>query len=372
MSTPGGGVEEFRQPPNLPISGQVPGKAVPGTPAPPGGRAEPSSIASAIASNDGSAIDQAMIRSFNRGIAPAKPLDTNERGVMTLVDSDHRQPGQPRSPRNGEQSLLAARCLAPSASLASRHHSRKRAIFQQYDALARGANDQVRVDTATVIDVLRKEADNKSLRIAMPDVVSHAKLIADNLEAEGGSLSPLEAQDLIKTLNHSLIGFWSQPNGASKQAVIAPGVAELNAQLDKAVTGAVGGQYAGLRAQYSAIRSVEDDITKAVNRELRKNPETAKRLIAADGGLNIAHLILGGMHGNPIAAGGLLTKGLRETQKYLKDPNRAIARMFINRDRTRSGYTPPASTSRLLPTIGGVMGGDAASRRPGMSYSVGP
>jgi hypothetical protein len=172
-----------------------------------------------------------------------------------------------------------------------------------------------------------------------PGVAKSAGDMAENF-AKARAFSALDAQRAIQNLNESLKAFYKNPTyevvgNAGLDALVAN---QLRSGLDRTIESATGPGYQALKNQYGALRSIEKDVVHRSIVDARQ---------AAGGGLlgrlgDIAsgeEVIRGVLTLNPSAfARGVALKGYTSTLKRLRDPNRAVRRMF---DVAEKQYKPP-------------------------------
>jgi hypothetical protein len=152
------------------------------------------------------------------------------------------------------------------------------------------------------------------------------------------SYSPLEMHNLVQSLNKELKGGINTTESISRNAVWGQVLYTLRQTLNDTMKGIQGPQYTSIRNQLSGILSIRDDVAKALRNQMSKQPGLIEQGFDAAYWLNAAH---GAVTLNPAAIGhAVAIKGAEALTKYLRDPNRAVRKMF--EDRARELH-PPAS-----------------------------
>jgi polyhydroxyalkanoate synthesis regulator phasin len=220
----------------------------------------------------------------------------------------------------------------------------KQEIFKRYDDLAQRAGKRTEVSLSPTIDALRGLANSSVIKDLSPSVANHANALADRL-SERGSYTTKEAQDAIQHLNQSLRGYYNQ--APTREVVGSAGIDALIANnlredLDRTISAATGEDYQALKNQYGALRKLEKDV---VHRAI----VTGRQELG--GGLmgrlsdvvSAEEVIRGVMHLEPTAiATGAGLRAWRGFVRYLRDPNRAVRRIFDAADKLQNLRSDPA------------------------------
>ncbi len=214
------------------------------------------------------------------------------------------------------------------------------------------------VDLSSVSNDLRKISQESRFADLSPGTANAIEGEADRL-AQRGFYGLSEAQNNIAALNKSLEAYYRNPNpSASSKAVSDAHLAgALRQKLDDTITNLTGPGYAALKKRYGAARQTEKEVAAAYQRE-------AKKIEGGIGGIfadlfATAHGIKGIVTLDPHAlASGLAAKSAQWMMKHLRDPNRAIQKLFIER-----AYEPGrarqliGAMGRQQPRAGTLIGG---------------
>ncbi len=231
-------------------------------------------------------------------------------------------------------------------------------LFQQWNPMTTRAGERgLQIDLAPVASELRSMAKKPDIALVSPQIVPYLEHFAEMYEKQG-MFTPLEAQNVVKSINAKLTEFYDKGAAATDApaTVLEPVARLLRKQLDEGIEGAIGPGWQRLRDDYKALRSMDKDVTRAVER-LAKKPESA---LARFGNLVSSAEFLHGVFGlNPTAlARAFGVKGATELHRFLNDPNHLIESMFTQRMRG-----PPRAASVAAPLTQGVA-------RPAMTYGL--
>jgi hypothetical protein len=245
----------------------------------------------------------------------------------------------------------------------------KGAAFRQYDDMQRQAGAQgARVDLAPVVTRLNAIARSPEVVDLHPDLGGYATNLAQSMLGRR-FYTPSEAQSVIQNINRTLDGFYQNPTheSVSRAAIIAPVAEELRAGLDTAISNTPAGPgYQLLKTAYGSARSVEKDVTAAVNREANKMGGGG----LTGGLLNLAsgsEVLRGIFHLSPEAvATGVGLKAVQAWHRRANDPNAAITRLFRGRAGPQGGRAalgPPIQGAATgAGVVAGGEGGETAER----------
>jgi hypothetical protein len=279
-------------------------------------------------------IESAILKKFEKGVKPtlagkntpaklARYRDdvvtgvktiTQNKGNLTFID-DTGEAITGQTPKSIQQ-------------LSEGLEQTKRAVFQQYDSLAKEAGEAgVKIPVQPIVSEIDTVIKNPALRLTNPRAVRHAQDFKDRL-LETGDLDASITQDVVQNLNNSLKAYYRNPNyeTASQASIDAMIANQLRKQLDAKISGLTGESYQALKNQYAALKAIENDVVKAALREARKS---VKGLIDFTDIFSGGQVVSGILSLNPGQIGaGLTQKAISEFYKYLNDPNRAIEKMF--------------------------------------------
>lgn len=215
----------------------------------------------------------------------------------------------------------------------------KDAIFAQYDALAaRTQSAGVRISMAPAAAALREQAQSFVAHAAYPGLAD--QLLAEAQRIEGITGTPREIQELIKDYNSRLQAFFNNPNMSefSGAATLGAQAKAMRQALDNAITASQGTGYQELKDAYGALRETETSVANAIVRIDKRIPEgLVGRLGDFFAVEELARFVL---TGDPHAlVRGITSRAARSIIKKLNDPNRAVQRMFQDRERRLAGYS---------------------------------
>lgn len=237
-------------------------------------------------------------------------------------------------------------------------------IFRQYDALAQQAGDQgAKVPLDQTIQELRKLSADTVVQDLHPELAAYAQNVADRLAARG-EYTTTDAQRAVQNLNATLKSFYQNPSyeTASRASVDSLVANQLRAGLDNAIENAVAPGYQALKNQYGALKSIEKDVVHRAIVEGRKN--TGGGILGRIADVASAEEVLRGlmtMRPGAVMTGAAL-KGWSSYVKWLRDPNRAVRRLFEAAEETPQVPSKSAvAATNVLPAVFGGMVGDAVS-----------
>lgn len=259
----------------------------------------------------------------------------DNRDVVTLLDKEGRELPKGTLPQTVEHVVDAV-------------DQSKKKIFEKYDAMANAAGEGgVAVDLRPAAAELRQVAQSPEIRTLKPDLAEYANKRADALESQG-TFTATQAQTGITHLNDQLKSFYNKPNyeNAWVDSMIAN---KLRHGLDDAVSSVAGAGYQALKNQYGALRSIENDVVRRAIVMGRQEPGGGilGRLVDVAS----AHDLVNGVMHPASIPGGLLMKAWGEAVKRVRDPNRAVRRMFEKADKIRSASRAVESVAPPLPPI---------------------
>jgi hypothetical protein len=305
-------------------------------------KGEPSMFANAIARNDPTDIDRALTKRFRQAMGTGVPrqqrsfagIMAQDQKITTAVDSliDAKDSLKFTTPEGRE--LPAGRLPRTLGEFSQGIAHLKSQIFQQYDQMAGDAS--VRVPMQPAAQHLRQLAEEIPMKILGTNKPKEASTVSQSLLNQAarleqyGALKPREAQSLMRTLNNEYGGQKSEGSATYKDAMIQSSNIirnTLNQTMDQGLAGQP--QYSALRNKYGALSSIEEDVAKAVAKQLKDKPTYFDKSVHVGSALGLLQTAI--FHNVYGAAAGLTAEGVRALQRYLNSPNRAVSKMFSNR-----------------------------------------
>ena len=207
-------------------------------------------------------------------------------------------------------------------------------VFKEYDTLKEQAGDAgVQIDTKNVANKMLEIVNDpkfKAWEDYNPGTVNYLMDLTARLEKRG-TYTPSEAQAMIEELNAGLKAFYRNPNPSdvTKTAINASLAGELRNSMDDAISGATGEGYQALRNKYSQLKTIQDDINRAVNR--MANAPARSLVDSLTSPFAGADILMGLVSGNPAQiVRGSSIQVLRNIYKKISNPDFRIKKMFNN------------------------------------------
>lgn len=203
----------------------------------------------------------------------------------------------------------------------------KKAVFKEWRSqLDDAAQSGLKIDMEDMAQSLDDLASKKKFVVGRPKAAEHAKKLADRIR-KSGPLAPDELDDLIQEWNNSLASFYA---GAGDKAVgeIEGSVAKLaRAKLDDFVETTTGKSgFQGLKNEYGALRSLEEEVSKRAIVEARRS---AKGFFDLTDVFTGGELVSGLLTGNASQIiKGSAGRSIKEYIKFINNPNRIVKKMF--------------------------------------------
>jgi hypothetical protein len=335
----------------------------PTAPPPPSIQPSSSPLASAIANNDHQAVDRTLIRAYRVAVKPSRlgqrsepQLQAQDRNIMSAVDEIAKNKAALRF-TDENNNVVTGRLPRSLREFSEAIDQMKTKVFRLYDDMAQKAGQQgARVDLAPVVAELRRIATTPGVVDSTPSIARDAAQMADRYEARG-YYSAEEAQDAIEHLNAVLKPYWRNPTAetVSHASLLAPVVRTLRSNLDDAITKYQGAGWQQLRLRYGALKSVENDVAGAVQRDANKLPGGIGGLFAdiassTEAIHGIPRLIFLG-DPTPLARAAAIKAG-QMAVRYVNSPNRAITQIFER----RATAAAPGLVRRYAPGVGALGG----------------
>jgi len=215
----------------------------------------------------------------------------------------------------------------------------KKQVFDQYDALKKKAGEKgLELDLNPVADEVMAIADDVALQDAAPHVIKYAEGVADRLRGRA-VYTPDQAQEYVKIMNQNLKAFYRNPtyDAATKVAVDALAINNINKNLDELITSGVGGKYGELKKTYGAYKAIEKDIVHRAGVLARQN---TKGLLDYTDIFSAGEAVAGILSMNPaMMAGAATQKGIKEYMKHMNNPNTIIKKMFKDVEKAKTKTT---------------------------------
>lgn len=190
-----------------------------------------------------------------------------------------------------------------------------------------GTKEPFKISGQEVVKELDTILDSAPLRATSPETLRYAQKRIETYSKE--AFSAAEAQEAIQILNKSMDAFHKDPSVATygKSLVDSLIVNNMRKKLDTLINKTTGKEYAALKKEYAALKTIEADVAKAANIERNK---LTGGILPDFTDIMAGHQIVSGLASfSPSAiAGGATIKALSAVRKMLKNPNRKIKKMF--------------------------------------------
>lgn len=291
------------------------------------------------------AVNKSIVDNYNKAIKPTVAgknnvgaIDKTNKNIVSGVNSIvANKDNLIFTDKNGEE--ITGQTPKTVMDTANAIAQTKRALFSQYDALAKQAGETgAQISTEPIAGELDKVINNQALQVTHPEAISYAKDLQSRLQNADGtykSFDPETTQEMIKNYNNSLEAFYKNPSfdAASKASINAGIVNNLRQALDSTIEkitsgkdSANAGQYQQLKSQYGALTALEKDVAKRANVLARQSGHGLADYADIFSGGDMVHGI---MSANPaLFVKGAAQAGLTKYFNYLKSPDRAISNMF--------------------------------------------
>lgn len=318
-------------------------------------------LGKAVAENSASAADKFIQSNYTRAIKPsvagkgtASQLAAYNSSARSAIDSIVANKAALRFA--DEAGETAGELPKSIEQFADAIEQTKQTIFEKYDALARQAGQAgARVDLTPAVRELQKIAGDPVVKDLHPDLVAYTQSVAERLAARG-AYSTVDAQRAVQNLNSSLKAFYKNPSyeTASRASIDSMVANQLRGGLDKAIEAASAPGYQALKNEYGSLKAIEKDVVHRAVVEGRKN--LGGGLIGNIGDIASADEVLRGVLTlNPAAIlRGAGLKAFTAYVRHLRDPNRAVQRLFDTAQQHAKvadlpGARPPATPLALPP-----------------------
>jgi hypothetical protein len=280
-----------------------------------------------------STYSQAVNPSLGKMANPTKLAEFQEKAPQAMkAIVDNADNLQFENPKTGqmESRLPQSRTDALQAAVQT-----KQRIFDQYNAMQQGATDKgAMVDVPSIAkQALGDIKNSRQYQLYAPDKANEANKVMDRL-VESGPATPQDVQNDIAFLNQEMKGYY-QKGDYNAANIYANYAANLRSGLDSTVEKALGkGGYQDLKNQYSSLKYVEGDLSKAAGAQLKNSNKGIGESFSNP--IALAEMSRGLFTGNiPEFGTGLAIKGYSTAQKMLSNPDWRIAGMFKNISRLK-------------------------------------
>jgi len=205
----------------------------------------------------------------------------------------------------------------------------KDVIFKSYNTMAKDATNQgAMVSTSGLKKELDKVANSVVTKTISPNVAKYAEDLSSRL-AGIQQLSPLDAQEMIAHINTKLHSGAPTYDTSALIGVDSLVAGTLRTELDKAVEKFAGPGYQQLKNLYGSLRTIENDVVRRAFKYGQQGSGGGGLIGNIGDVVSGEQVISGVVHGNvPSVAIGAGVKGYTMLLRHLRNPNRAIKRLF--------------------------------------------
>jgi hypothetical protein len=299
-------------------------------------------LAGAIARDDPAAATQAIRDAYYRGVKPGETMtagqvrvyDSQVRdSVDAIIDNRAGKP-LPRSPEDFSNAIAET----------------KKTLYSQYSGMAQQAEQNgARVKLQPAIDRLTKLANDP---LQDPAATAEAKRLLDMVPKGTVAITPTRAEEIMGFLNERATGFdTAGTKGAG--SVFREAAGALRGELVDAVEGAGFKDYGTLRRTYGSLSEIEDHVAQAA--KLQRNRGAP--------GIGIADVAAGGVAAAGHLPSATAIEGGKFLSRWLKSPNRAIAKVFEEAQAARNSV--PSSLANVKDRISSMIGRSTPSAAAG-------
>jgi hypothetical protein len=231
----------------------------------------------------------------------------------------------------------------------------KQMIFREYDAIAGATGKEgARIMPTRAIEALKEKLNDKAIIDAAPQTIGYIKDMIARLEkrALAGGYSPLEAQKAITVWNKTTKEMMNSTtiDTVTRAAVDSEVNFHLKRELFDVIESYGGAEYKELRKVYGGLRAIEEDVNRAVVRDMGKG---AKGLIDFSDIFTSYVAVESILKYDParfLAAGGARTTAAY--YKYLNNPNTLVKQMFKDIDKLTRPPLKPVGRETLGKIVG--------------------
>lgn len=142
-------------------------------------------------------------------------------------------------------------------------------VFNEYTSLAQKAGEKSTLDLSTVRQQIAEALDAPILSIEKNAVRSILSDF-DSIFKDPAKVDMQAAERFVKSLNDNTVqGFFSGTSDAASSKVNAGTAKLIRDILDETIEDTTGAQYQNLRSQYSALKSLENDLVRKFQQDAR-------------------------------------------------------------------------------------------------------
>lgn len=142
-------------------------------------------------------------------------------------------------------------------------------VFEEYSSLSAKAGEKATVNLKEVRDMIEAGLDAPVLDIEKNAVRSILQSF-DNVFDDVGNVDIKKAERFVKSLNENTVqGLYTGTSDAASSKVNAGTARLIRDVLDDAIEEATGSQYQALRSDYAALKSLENDLVRKFQQNMR-------------------------------------------------------------------------------------------------------
>lgn len=235
----------------------------------------------------------------------------------------------------------------------------KRTVWSNIEQ-AIGQGKELKVDMQSISDELLKMSQSRTLSMADRTAASRISELAQNLIADGKSISVPDAEALKEYINSELRGtFGKFTQSAAEVNAKKLVTAKIGEQLDKLLS-SVPGEFSAMKKTYGALRQTEEDVLKRIIVFERQNPEGLIDSFSKISGIgNIMKGVAGTVTGGAIGGPSDILRGAAELtvgkiQKAANDSDLLIKKAFETMKKSNGSFEPRSTLLKKLMGKGGM------------------
>ncbi len=255
-----------------------------------------------------------LAEKYDKNVVSAIDTIVDNRGKLTFKDSN----GAPVTGRLPETVDEFNQALTQT----------KKSVYEKYNVLTtRAGKNGAEIDLNPIARELDNFASDPIITDNNPEIAKYAKTRAESF-AKRGTYGVIDAQRAVENYNQSLTAFYRNPtyDSASKAAVDALIVNRLRDSLDTVISSATGTAYKPLKAQYAALKAIEADLQRAVNRIANRNSVGLIDYFGINSAGDLANALTS--MSPQYMASAAAQQGIIRVFKYLTNPDRITKNLF--------------------------------------------